>query len=303
MAGSSVDGDNDDSQNLVLWAGTVRTAPLAERLAAARETGYSALSLSPHDYRVARAGGLSDGDIRAMVADAGLRVACFDPFTRWLPAWEPPADYSAAALAVVGAEEADFLRAAEAVGAATMTVFEPFGVRWPDDVLAGSLAAVSRRAADAGLRVNLEFIPFLGIPDLAAAWRLVQLAQVPTIGLVLDTWHYFRGTPDDALLAAVPGERIGAVQVSDAAAEPNGGLETDCLHHRLPSGDGAFPLDRVLRVLQATGGLHDVGPEVFSDAFDGRPAAVNAQHAKQGLGAWCTPSGRSPSPLPEEPPL
>ena len=292
-------GDGDEG--LVLWSGTVRTAPLAERVAAARETGYSALSLSPYDYRVARAEGLSDGDIRGMVADAGLRVACFDPFTRWLPTWEPPAGYPTSALAVVGAEEAEFLRAAQAVGAASMTVFEPFGVRWPEEVLAGSLAAVARRAADAGLRVNLEFIPFLGIPDLATAWRLVQLAQAPTVGVVLDTWHYFRGTPDDALLAAIPGERIGAVQVSDAAAEPHGGLETDCLHHRRPAGDGQLPLDRVLRVLQTTGGLNDVGPEIFSDAFDGRPAALNAQQARQGLGTWRTPAGPAPAPLPEEP--
>lgn len=293
-------GDGDD---LVLWSGTVRTAPLAQRVAAARETGYSALSLSPQDYRLARAAGLSDGDIRAMVADAGLRVACFDPFTRWLPTWEPPAGCSAAALAVIGAGEAEFLRAAEAVGAASMTVFEPFGVRWPDDVVAGSLSAIARRAADAGLRVNLEFIPFLGIPDLATAWRLVQLAQVPTVGLVLDTWHYFRGTPDDALLAAVPGDRISAVQVSDAAADPNGELETDCLHHRLPAGDGAFPLDRLLRVLRDTGGLHDVGPEIFSDDFDGRPAAVNARRARQGLASWCAPADRPPAPLPEELPI
>ena len=292
---------NGDGDGLVLWSGTVRTAPLAERVAAARETGYSALSLSPHDYRVARADGLSDGDIRGMVADAGLRVACFDPFTRWLPTWEPPAGYPAAALAVVGTGEAEFLRAAEAVGATSMTVFEPFGVRWPEEVAAASLATVARRAADAGLRVNLEFIPFLGIPDLVTAWRLVQLAQVPTVGLVLDTWHYFRGRPDDALLAAVPGDRIGAVQVSDAAAQPHGGMETDCLHHRRPAGDGELPLDRVLRVLQATGGLHDVGPEIFSDAFDGRPAAVNAQQARQGLGRWRIPTNQTPAPRPEEP--
>lgn len=279
-------------QDLVLWAGTVRTAPLPERVAAAASTGYSAISLSPHDYRTARASGLSDGDIRGMVSDAGLQVSCLDPFTRWLPRWEPPDGYPADVLSFLGTEESEFLQMAEAVGAQSMTVFEPFGVRWPDEVAAASLAAISRRGADAGLVVNVEFIPFLGIPDLAAAWRLVQLSGASEVGVVLDTWHYFRGAPDDDLLATIPGGRIGAVQLSDAALTPSGGLENDCLHHRLPAGDGAFPLDRVLQTLQTTGGLHDVGPEIFSGSFDQRPATVNARHALSGLQSWQAAAAR-----------
>jgi len=226
---------------LVLWAGTVRTASLAERIAAAATAGYSAISLSPHGYRLARSSGMSGTDIRSSVADAGLQVSCFDPFTKWLSRWEPPADFPAAALSFLDADESDFLRAAEAVGAVTMTVFEPFGVHWPEDVLAAGLASISDRAAGCGIRVNAQFIPFLGIADLAAAWRLVQLSGAGSAGIVLDTWHYFRGVPDDGLLAAIPGNRIGAVQVSDAAREPCGDLETDCLHHRLPAGTVSFP--------------------------------------------------------------
>jgi sugar phosphate isomerase/epimerase len=274
------------TEGCVLWAGTVRAASLLERLAASTRSGYTAISLSPHDYRCARATGLSDGDIRAVVADAGLRVNCFDPYTRWLPGWDPPAGFPVHMLAFLDTDEAQFFRAAEAVGAASMTVIEPFGMRWPDEVAAESLATVCDRAGSSGLTVNVEFVPFLGIPDLAAAWRIVQMSGSPTAGIVLDTWHYFRGNPDDALLARIPGDRIGAVQVSDASREPQGDLETDCLHHRLPAGDGDLPLDRVLRVLQRTGGLHDVGPEIFSDAFDKRPAEVNARHAIQGLQPW-----------------
>jgi sugar phosphate isomerase/epimerase len=274
----------------VLWAGTVRTATLRDRVAAATAAGYAAISLSTLDYRRARSSGLADGDIRRMVVDAGLEVACLDPFTRWLPTWDPPPGFPAQLLDLLGAEEGEFLRAAVAVGATSMTVLEPFGTRWPEDVAARSLALIARRAGDAGVRVNLEFIPFLGIPDLATAWRIVQASGVSSAGIVLDTWHYFRGAPDDELLATIPGDRIGAVQVCDAAREPRGGLETDCLHHRLPAGDGEFPLERVLHVLSKTGGLNRVGPEIFSDAFDARPAVVNARHALQGLEPWLAAS-------------
>ncbi len=271
---------------LVLWTGTVRTASLKDRCAAAAACGYSALSLSPHDYRQARSSGLTDRALRAVIADAGLRVACLDPYTRWLPTWEPPSNCSPQVLDFLGTNETEFFRSAEAVGATAMTVLEPFGRRWPPDQGAQSLAAVCAKAAESGMRVNLEFIPFLGIPDLASAWEIVQLSEAPNAAIVLDTWHYFRGTPDDALLARIPGNRIGAVQISDARADPVRDLETDCLHHRLPAGEGVFPLARVLAILAGTDGLHDVGPEIFSGAFDRRPAAVNARAALHGLQPW-----------------
>ncbi len=271
---------------LVLWAGTLRAAALRERVEAAAQGGYAAISMSAQDYNRARAEGLSDRDIRDLLAGAGVTVRCFDPFTRWLPSWEPPARYPAGMIEFLDVSQADFLRAAEAVGATTMTIFEPFGARWPDEVLAASLAEISGRAADSGLRVNLEFIPFLGVPDLATAWRVVQLSGVADAGIVLDTWHYFRGTPDHDLLARIPGDRIGAVQVSDAAATPVGDLEHDCLHHRLPAGAGSFPLGEVLDVLSATRGLHDVGPEIFSDAFDQRSSVDNLHALAPGLQPW-----------------
>jgi len=275
-----------DAQGLVLWAGTVRRAPLQERVRAASDLGYDALSLSPADYHRARRDGVSDHEIRALIADAGLQVNCLDPYTRWLPTWEPPRDAVPRMLSFIGADEREFFAAAEAVGARSMTVFEPFGHRWPLDVLAESLAQVCTRARSSGMRVNVEFIPFLGIPDLATAWQIVQMSADPEAGIVMDTWHYFRGRPDNELLGSIPGERIGAVQVSDALPDPVGSLETDCLHHRLPARLGSFPLDEVLSTLQKTGGLHDVGPEIFSDAFDKQQTETSARNGLTGMARW-----------------
>ena len=176
-----------------------------------------------------------------------------------------------------------------------MTVFEPFGHIWPIEVLAESLASVCVRARSSGMRVNVEFIPFLGIPDLATAWAAVQLCGDPEIGIVMDTWHFFRGKPDNDLLASIPGERIGAVQVSDALADPVGSLETDCLHHRLPAGLGSFPLGETLSTLETTGGLNDVGPEIFSDRFDQQSAATNARQGLAGMAPWQSGGSRQTS--------
>ena len=93
------------ANGLVLWAGTVRRASMRQRVAAASELGYDALSLSPDDHRRARRDGLTDRDIRALVSDHGLRVNCFDPYTRWLPDWVPPRGAVPEMLNFIGAGE------------------------------------------------------------------------------------------------------------------------------------------------------------------------------------------------------
>jgi sugar phosphate isomerase/epimerase len=281
-----VDDATPRAQGLVLWAGTVRRTSLPERLHAGSRLGYEALSLSPTDYRRALRSGDTDHDIRMRIADAGMYVNCLDPYTRWLPAWEPRKGAVPDMLNFIGADEREFFNAAEAVRARSMTVFEPFGRLWPTEVIAESLSKVCNRARNSGMTVNVEFIPFLGIPDLDTAWQAIQMCGDPEVGIVLDTWHYFRGNPDDDLLASIPGERIGAVQLSDALSEPVGSLENDCLHHRLPLGGGSFSLHQVHRTLRAIGGLNSVGPEIFSDAFDRRPAEVNATQALTGVAPW-----------------
>jgi 4-hydroxyphenylpyruvate dioxygenase len=168
-------------------------------------------------------------------------------------------------LELVGCEEARFFAIAEALGAETMTVVEPFGVRYALGELVESFAAICDRAALSGLKVHLEFIPFTGIRDIATAWEVVRLARRPNGGLAFDTWHYVRGARDDDLLAQIPGERIFVVQLNDGAHEPVGSLARDSLHHRRLPGEGEWDLGDVLRGLLAKDGLRSIGVETLSD--------------------------------------
>jgi 4-hydroxyphenylpyruvate dioxygenase len=254
------------SADLCLWSGTVPRATFAQRLDAAVAGGFSTVSLFPRDHRAAREHeGLSDADMRALMADRGVRVATLDPFTRWLPRWEPPPGVPADRLELVGCEEARFFAIAEALGAETMTVVEPFGVRYALGELVESFAAICDRAALSGLKVHLEFIPFTGIRDIATAWEVVRVASRPNGGLAFDTWHYVRGARDDDLLAQIPGERIFVVQLNDGAREPVGSLARDSLHHRRLPGEGEWDLGDVLSELLAKDGLRSIGVETLSD--------------------------------------
>lgn len=248
--------------DLCLWAGTTLPLGLEARVRAAAAGGFSAVSVYPTDCLERGAAA-----VRALVEGAGLRVAALDPYTRWVPRWTPPADLPAAFFALVGAEEERFLDDAVAVGAPCVTALEAFGDRFAVDDLAAGLAGFCDRAAARGLRVHLEFTPFGGVPDLATAWAVVERAGRPNLGLVLDTWHYLRGRPDDALLDAVPGDRILAVHVSDGPTRSDLGLVDETMRDRRLPGAGDWPLPDLLARLLRKPGLGQVGVEVLSEAL------------------------------------
>jgi len=87
---------------------------------------------------------------------------------------------------------------------------------------------------------------------------------------VLDLWHFVRSGSTIEQLCAVPGSSITSVQLADAAAEvpPERDLADDCLLHRVPVGEGEFPIGEILGVLADLGALRRVGPEYFSSTLD-----------------------------------
>jgi sugar phosphate isomerase/epimerase len=250
------------------WAGTLLGGTLEQRIDAAVAGEFKYLSLFPTDYRRARERGLSDADIIALHASAGVRLMTLDPFTRWLPRWEPPSGIPADRLEWIGFDEDEFFAVVDVL-------------RLEIDELIEAFAAVCDRAARSGVRVHLEFTPFSGIPDLATAWEIVRSANRDNGGLVFDTWHYFRGTRDDRLLENIPGERIFALQISDAAAKPQGSLLNDTLRHRVLPGDGTFDLAGVLPIVARKHGLGPWGVEVLSeDLWRRSPEEVGRRSAE-----------------------
>ena len=114
-----------------------------------------------------------------------------------------------------------------------------FGGTWSLDEAAAAFAGLCDRAAEHGLLVHLEFLPWSKIPDLATAWQIIRGADRPNGGLMLDAWHYFRSGPDSTLLRSIPGASILGVQLSDAPAAPEPEPLQATLHARLLPGQGA----------------------------------------------------------------
>jgi sugar phosphate isomerase/epimerase len=255
--------------DLVLCAGTLpRDTPWSDRLAAASSAGFAGLSVWARDYAAARREGWTDADLRAHLADHGLAVAELDP--AW---WWTPGDVDVASLVAIDDMEvfrygeAEMFAIADAVGARSVNAADVLGGRWGVDDAAEAFAGLCDRAAEHGLLVHLEFLPWSRIADLATAWEVVRRAGRPNGGVALDAWHWFRSdTPSDVTtLRGIPGDKVLAVQLDDAPAEREPKLMSATLHERLLPGEGAIDLTTMLGTLRYIGAAAPIGVEVFSD--------------------------------------
>jgi sugar phosphate isomerase/epimerase len=253
----------------ILCSGTLRAdITFGERIAAAESGGFTGMSLWGRDYQKALDEGLGDGDIRLLLADHGLSVGELDPAWWWLPGASdihipPEHDHEQ----IFRFREQELFTVAEAVGARSLNAVDIFGGSWSLDEAATAFAGLCDRAAEHGLLVHLEFLPWSRIPDLAAAWQVVRTADRPNGGVMLDAWHYFRSGADGELLRSIPGESILGIQLSDAPATPEPDPLHATLHERLLPGDGELPLAALLADLRATRTNAPLGLEVFSDVL------------------------------------
>lgn len=263
--------------DLVLCSGTLLGHPLRAKIRAAAEAGYRGITLWPEDVAQAHAEGLSDADIRALLADHGQRVLDMDPLLDWTPDARPKPGEALVAIT----PEARFYEIAEAFGAQSLNVVQGFGAKLDLDRAAEDLAGVCDRARDHGLFVTLEFLPWSGIPNAAVALDLIRRTGRANATVLVDTWHWFRGGADLALLRALPGEAVGSVQLNDAPASAEPNLMLESMQARLMPGEGAIPIADVVRTLDAIGSRAPLGVEVFHASHTQGDATKIARRAAE----------------------
>jgi sugar phosphate isomerase/epimerase len=265
----------------IMWSGNVRNLSLPDRIRATAKAGFDVLTISPYDWLDALRSGTSTADMRAMADDAGIRIDHLDPLAKWAPEWMPDNITEPLYLNFLLCDVDDFFRIGEALQVTSMSAIAtyPAGVEVPLDQLTESFAKLCDKAANFGVRCDLEFIPMWGLRDLKTAWAVVKGADRPNSGLLFDFYHYMRGNPDDALLETIPADKISAVQVADANAtiNPNISLFQDCIFRRVHPGEGAFPVTSLLQLLERKGALRRLGPETFSSVLDTMPADAVAE--------------------------
>ena len=249
--------------------------PLRERIEAAAAAGFTGFGVLAVDVAVAVAVAEREhgwSGIRAMLADNGIVHLELEGLPDW---WSG------------GPERArsDVLRrflltAAEALGARHLKVTpDTSGAPWHPDRWAAEFALLARQAADAGARLGIEFLPWSNVRTAHDALRLVEDADHPAGGIVVDVWHVERAGTPAAELAELPPHRIVGVELNDADGEVVGTLFEDTVDRRRYCGEGSFDLNGIITALRAAGWAGPWGVEILSTEHRRRDVRQSAAHA------------------------
>ena len=247
---------------------------LVEKLQAIAAAGFDGVEIFENDLLYFDG---APAEVRTICADLGLRVLLFQPFRDFeaAPRARMPKNFDRA--------ESKF-DVMEQLGADLMLVCSntsPDAIN-DDAVAADDLRGLGARAAQRGFRIGYEALAWgRQVNTFGHAWKIVQAANHPAVGLVVDTFHTFAVEDDDAPIARIPGERIFFAQLADTPM-----MRLDPLswsrHFRLFPGQGAFPVTRFTRNVLASGYNGPISLEIFNDEFRAappRPTAVDAMRS------------------------
>ena len=161
--------------------------------------------------------------------------------------------------------------AATSLGARTLKIGTSFG-HAVDDLtpFVKPARALAQEAADLGVRLALEPLPFALVGSIPQGARLAAEVDHEAFGLCVDSWHVFRaGTSLEELAGCLSAELLMSVELDDADHEPVGTLFEDTRDRRRYPGEGSFDLRGFVDVVRGTGFTGPWGVEILSDEHRG----------------------------------
>ena len=238
---------------------------LSDQIAAAAAAGFDAYGVDRFtvDAHVATGGNLAE--VSGWLTAAGIDCAEVVPL--------PLSDDETVTLPVAE-------RVAEIVAALGATHVLANGRSPVSARSAAVLARCTDLLAPLGVTIGIEYMPTTAIASIADARSLIAAAGVAgPVGVMVDTWHFFRGPDTWADLVSLPVDEIAFVQFCDAPPPESDDLHHEMLHRRVLPGEGELDLDRFCGVLADAGFDGLVSVEVLSERWRARPVGELAAAA------------------------
>jgi sugar phosphate isomerase/epimerase len=231
-------------------------ADLLTQIVAAADAGYPMLSPDVFSIRAHLAAGGSLAQLADTLSERQL--ACLDLAGLTIGADESRTKH-----------EADELL--EMAGALSSTWVQVRVVDEVDDRIRGLFGWSADHFSASGVGLAVEFSPLTRVKTIADARELLAGAgREARTGVIVDTWHFFRGDDHWPDLEAFPVDELAFVQFSDGlpvGKDPG----HDTLHRRALPGHGEFDLDRFSRCLRAKSFRGPVSVEVLSEELRALP--------------------------------
>lgn len=153
-----------------------------------------------------------------------------------------------------------------------------------DDARASAqLYALAERAARHGLKIGYEALAWgTQVRTFDKAWRIIEGADHPHLGLIVDSFHTLALPNDWSGLSKIPGHRIFFVQLADAPRLDMNPL-TLSRHFRNLPGQGDFDVPRFLDAVLSAGYSGTISLEIFNDDLRAAPPRQTAVDAMRSL--------------------
>ncbi len=248
---------------------------LREKLDAAAAAGFDGVEIFEADL-LAFDG--SPADVRRICGDLGLAIDIYQPFRDFEAMPDPTRarnfDRAERKFDVMQALGTDLVLVCSNVQPAALG---------DDARAAADLTEMAERAARRGLRVGYEALAWgRHVQRWSHAWRIVQQADHPALGLIVDSFHTLCLGDDPTGIARVPADKLFFVQLADAPK-----LSMDVLswsrHFRSFPGQGDLDVTGFVRAVLAAGYTGPLSLEVFNDEFRAAPARQNARDGLRSL--------------------
>lgn len=221
-----------------------RHYPIAERISAAAAAGIAGIGLYVGDWERQVADGMTTDRLQDLLDKNGVVLAEIEA----IPIWDTQA---------AGVERTRrFLdlawQLADRFGSRYLQVVGPY--EQPLDAAVERFGEICDRAADYGLKVGLEFLPFTNVRTATDAMDIVDGADRRNGGVCVDIWHHRRGANDPSLIEAIPAEKVMAIQLNDGSMAPQlDDYKDDCLLNRVAPGDGEMHVAEFVAMLLRMG--------------------------------------------------
>jgi 3-dehydroshikimate dehydratase len=254
----------------VALSGTLR-----DKLEACASVGFDGVEIMEADLLTFEG---SAADVRRICDDLGLVIEIYQPFRDFeaMPDTQRGRNLDRAErkFDVMQALGTDLVLVCSNTQTATIN---------DDSRAAADLAEMADRATRRGLRVGYEALGWARhVNRWEHAWRIVQQAAHPALGLIVDSFHTLSLGDDPSGIAQVPGEKLFFVQLADAPR-----LSMDVLswsrHFRNFPGQGELDVTDFLRAVLASGYRGPLSLEVFNDDFRAAPARFVARDGLRSL--------------------
>jgi 4-hydroxyphenylpyruvate dioxygenase len=263
---------------------------LPEKLEAAATVGFDGVEIFENDLLTYDG---TPAEVRRIAEDLGLAISIFQPFRDFEAMPEPQRTRN-----LDRAERKFDLMAA--LGTDLVLVCSNVQPAALDDPAraAADLHEMAERAAKRGLRVGYEALAWgRHVSRWRDAWAIVQAADHPALGLIVDSFHTLSLGDDFAGIAELPGERIFFAQLADAPLM-SGDVLSWSRHFRNFPFQGALDVTGFLRAVLASGYAGPLSLEIFNDEFRAAPARLTARDGLRSLILAEAEAGGRPLPAP-----